>query len=78
MENETPQQNIFRVVAYDNAGRWDYKTEWVTAKEAMDKAKELCGPGADTSNTTIVRIIDQGDFTNLEWTRESGIVFPKP
>lgn len=72
------QVDLFRVVAYNNAGMWDYKTDWVPAQEAMAKATELCGKGADVSDTSIVRVIDQGDYACFDWSREKGVIFPTP
>lgn len=68
----------FSVCQFFQDGTYEYVCRFVSAEEAVRKAKQYThNVSAQTGLTTRVIITDGGDCINLEWQYGRGITFPE-
>lgn len=68
---------LFNVVQFFMDESSEYVRKNVTAEEAMKAFSHYCNSvGAKLGTTRRVIITDSLDFTNMEWKKGEGVVFP--
>jgi hypothetical protein len=71
--------NEFSVYWWDDKGNQHEELRFVSDRNAVNAAHRLCkGPASILGLVKRVIITDGGDYTNFEWTKEKGIIFPPP
>lgn len=69
---------LFSVCQFFDDETYEYVRRHVSAEEAMTAFEHYCtSVGAKLGTTARVIITDSGDFTNMEWKRGEGIVYPE-
>lgn len=67
----------FSVYWWGVGGTQHEEKHFVEVGEAVDAVRRLCGPACRPVVERVI-ITDGGDYTNFEWTKEKGQIFPDP
>lgn len=75
LPNTSASNERFDVYWWDVKGNQHHDKQDVSVEEVKLAVTRLTsGPGSLSVDRCIVT--DQGDFTNFEWTRKDGVIFP--